>query len=295
MLFRRSTLGLTVGFLAVFSQQLFSTGTRQAFDLAVQDLQKAPDNVMLRRKIFELAQGLKSKPPVPDEVSILKGKALYIAKKAVSPEDFRPAVDAYRQATFLAPWVPDLYYNLGLMEEQAGMPGEAIADFKLYLLANPDANDKNKVLARLGKLEVERDEGKVEGHTDTDFAAAGAPDWAREWRHFKWEEAKAMWDNKSALFIDARAKAEYDTGHIPGAIPLPLGEFDKFYSRYEKRIMAATTLVTYCHGVGCQLSNKVAQKLYEKKFRNVGSFFGGWPQWQQHHMPVETGMEPGKN
>lgn len=125
------------------------------------------------------------------------------------------------------------------------------------------------------------------------YDAMAVPDWAKEWKHYKWEEAKAHWESRDALFIDARGKNEYDQAHIPGAIPMPMGEFDQYYAKYEKKIKAAKYLVTYCHGVGCQLSNKVAQKLWnDKKLHNVGSFFGGWPQWQQHNMPVETGPEP---
>jgi rhodanese-related sulfurtransferase len=133
------------------------------------------------------------------------------------------------------------------------------------------------------------------------FDAFVPDDWAKAWKHYHWTEAKSMWDSKNALFVDARAKVEYDQGHIPGAIPLPLGEFDKYYEQYKSKIKSAKYLITYCHGVGCKLSDKVAQKLYNdpgdkvmagKGLKNTGAFFGGWPQWQEHHLPVETGTEP---
>lgn len=126
-----------------------------------------------------------------------------------------------------------------------------------------------------------------------DFDAMAIPDWAKAWKHYHWEEAKQAWESKDGLFLDARAKVEYDQAHIPGAIPMPVGEFDKYFDQYKDKIKKAKFLITYCHGVGCQLSNKVAQKLHDEKgFKNVGSFFGGWPQWQQHNMPVETGPVP---
>jgi rhodanese-related sulfurtransferase len=128
-----------------------------------------------------------------------------------------------------------------------------------------------------------------------DFDAMAIPDWAKAWKHYHWEEAKAAWDSKTSLFIDARAKSEYDQGHIPGAIPLPLNpdaDFTKYFAQYESKIKAAKHLITYCHGAGCQLSNKVAQKLWDKGYHNVGSFFGGWPQWNEHKMPVEAGGVP---
>jgi 3-mercaptopyruvate sulfurtransferase SseA len=69
---------------------------------------------------------------------------------------------------------------------------------------------------------------------------------------------------------------------------MPLGEFDKYYAEYESKIKNASKLVTYCHGVGCKLSDKVSQRLYrDKGHKNVASFFGGWPQWSQANLPVE--------
>ena len=133
------------------------------------------------------------------------------------------------------------------------------------------------------------------------FDAFVPDDWAKAWKHYHYADAKAHWDSKDALFIDARAKVEYDQGHIPGAIPMPLGEFDTYFKKYESKIRKAKLLITYCHGVGCKLSDKVAQKLYNdpkdatapgKGLKNTGAFFGGWPQWQQHNNPVETGGEP---
>ncbi|MES2201970.1 MAG: rhodanese-like domain-containing protein [candidate division FCPU426 bacterium] len=115
------------------------------------------------------------------------------------------------------------------------------------------------------------------------------PDWAKDWEHVTFEKAKKYHTKRNILFCDARAKSEYDDGHIPGAIPLPAGEADKYYAMYEKKIKRADKLVTYCHGVGCRLSEKAAKFLVEKGHKNVAVFFGGWPQWMEHKMPVEKG------
>jgi rhodanese-related sulfurtransferase len=118
-------------------------------------------------------------------------------------------------------------------------------------------------------------------------------DWAKAWEHVTLTQAKKLQADPTVLFADARSKAEYDQGHIPGAIPLPVGEFDAYYKKYESKIRHARKIVTYCHGIGCQLSDKCAQRLYvEHKMHNVAAFFGGWPQWQEAHLPIETGPEP---
>lgn len=115
------------------------------------------------------------------------------------------------------------------------------------------------------------------------------PDWAKAKEHIGLEQAKKWVNDKGVLFCDARAKVEYDQGHIPGAIPLPVGEFEKFYNMHLQRIQKARHLVTYCHGVGCRLSEKCANALVDKGYNNVAVFFGGWPQWQMHNLPIETG------
>lgn len=41
------------------------------------------------------------------------------------------------------------------------------------------------------------------------------------------EEAKQRMDEQDAIILDVREADEYDSGHIPGAVLLPLGTIDK--------------------------------------------------------------------
>lgn len=115
-----------------------------------------------------------------------------------------------------------------------------------------------------------------------------APDaWYGKWPHINLDEAKRIKKQRKVVFVDTRGKDEYDQGHIPGAISLPIGEFEKYYGLNRKKIKKAAILVTYCHGAGCHISDKVAQMLVDKGHKNVASFFGGWPQWSGAKLPVE--------
>lgn len=145
--------------MALFpAARLFCGDPQQDFDQAVADLQKNPDNLALRQRIISLSLELDALPASPPDVAILTAKAVYAAKGAVSPGDYQAAVDAYKQATLLAPWDGTLYYNQGVVEQEAGLPRDAARDFELYLAAQPAATDRGQVLARIGKLELQEDQ-----------------------------------------------------------------------------------------------------------------------------------------
>jgi rhodanese-related sulfurtransferase len=102
-----------------------------------------------------------------------------------------------------------------------------------------------------------------------------------------YEEAKAMFDANSALFVDARHEFDYKLGHIPKAINVPLKDFE-----LSKSPLANTAkdkvIVTYCDGAECNSSIELAKKLSAAGFTNVKMFFGGWNEWQSHHLQTET-------
>ena len=41
------------------------------------------------------------------------------------------------------------------------------------------------------------------------------------------EEAKEMMDTQEVILLDVREQDEYDSGHIPGAVLLPVGTIDE--------------------------------------------------------------------
>jgi len=55
-------------------------------------------------------------------------------------------------------------------------------------------------------------------------------------------DAKAAFDQKSAVFVDVRDADSYHAGHIPGALNIPLSEFDASYSQLDPN----QWIITYC-------------------------------------------------
>ena len=99
------------------------------------------------------------------------------------------------------------------------------------------------------------------------------------------EFAQNLFNEKSAIFIDARDSEDYNSGHIKNAINIP---FD-YYEDYEDVINElddTATHVIYCSGDECSLSMDLADYFFnELAFENILIFEGGWPQWRDADLP----------
>lgn len=121
----------------------------------------------------------------------------------------------------------------------------------------------------------------------TPDARFNMPDYSSKWPHISLEEAKRLQARKDVVFVDGRARVEWEQSHIPGAVSLPLGEFDPAYGSEIKKLKHARILISYCHGEGCRLSDMLAQKLISKGHHNVAVFWGGFPAWTQAGLPMQ--------
>ena len=93
--------------------------------------------------------------------------------------------------------------------------------------------------------------------------------------------AKKLFDDRLAIFVDARALQEYETAHISGAISLPArgllrGDIvpDKVLPDRE------AVLITYCDGGECEFALDVAQDLSERGYHNIFVLGEGYPGWE---------------
>jgi rhodanese-related sulfurtransferase len=100
------------------------------------------------------------------------------------------------------------------------------------------------------------------------------------------EEARALHEERTAVFVDARSAKEFNEGHIPGALLLPPDDFDEAISSWTELIPRETLLITYC-GAGCDSSLDLAELLKEEGYSRIKVFFGGWDKWKGAGYPVE--------
>ncbi|MEJ2101315.1 MAG: rhodanese-like domain-containing protein [Desulfobacterales bacterium] len=99
--------------------------------------------------------------------------------------------------------------------------------------------------------------------------------------------AKEIFDKGHVLFVDARSQDNYEKGHIPGAVSLPIGQFDERIESFLNRHALDQPLITYCSGRTCEDSHNLARLLSEAGFADVRIFIDGFPGWKAEGYPVE--------
>lgn len=83
--------------------------------------------------------------------------------------------------------------------------------------------------------------------------------------------------------IDVRPRAEYDAGHIPGAISVPVQELEKHLASLPRR----KEIVAYCRGPYCVQSDIAVEFLAKHGFKAKRLEFG-MPEWRDTGLSVET-------
>ncbi len=88
-------------------------------------------------------------------------------------------------------------------------------------------------------------------------------------------------------FIDSRSTEEFAEGHIKNSINIPFYESEK-YDDVLNKIDKNEILVTYCSGEDCDTSILHGDELFNKGYKRVYIFYGGWNDWLDAGYPIES-------
>jgi rhodanese-related sulfurtransferase len=102
------------------------------------------------------------------------------------------------------------------------------------------------------------------------------------------ENAATLFAENAAVFLDARTPAEYDQGHIQGALNLPWHDVDNYFETVIMALDPEATVITYCDGEACPLSHDLALFLKDLGFTRVKVLVNGWTLWKEHQLPTNT-------
>jgi rhodanese-related sulfurtransferase len=99
-------------------------------------------------------------------------------------------------------------------------------------------------------------------------------------------EAKLRRDN--LVILDVRPEVEYQNGHLPGAVSIPVEQLAKRL----RTLPRDRRIVVYCRGSYCQFADRAVSILRRKGFEAI-RLEGGWPEWRAEGRPVAELMAVG--
>ncbi len=82
--------------------------------------------------------------------------------------------------------------------------------------------------------------------------------------------------------LDVRPSEEYEVGHIPGALNVPLSEIVHYLDNLPKE----QEVIAYCRGEYCVLAFEAVATMRKKGF-NARRLEEGFPEWRTAGLPVE--------
>lgn len=89
--------------------------------------------------------------------------------------------------------------------------------------------------------------------------------------------------NGLVTVLDVRPPEEYEAGHLPGAVNIPLRELEKRLGELDR----TQEIVAYCRGPHCVLAFDAVARL-RKRGVNARRLDGGLPEWRLQGLPVEV-------
>ena len=98
------------------------------------------------------------------------------------------------------------------------------------------------------------------------------------------DELERLIQDRNAVLIDTRPSREYEHGHLPEAISMPMDELPKRLHELPQD----RPIIAYCRGDYCLFADEAVALLREKGFE-AHRLEGGWPEWWAEDRAVAGG------
>jgi len=97
-----------------------------------------------------------------------------------------------------------------------------------------------------------------------------------EFEQISADELRVRLRQGDVVLLDVRPRVEYQAGHLPGAISIPLDELERRLSELPE----TKTIVAYCRGPYCVYADQALELLAERGW-NSARLEEGVAEWQQ--------------
>lgn len=178
-------------------------------------------------------------------------------------------------------WAPDSLFITPSIDSTANSVDSSLSS------TITSENEKNEVNPekKSDNKEIEKVEKKPQKTIQKETEKKSEVPAFEEPKAIKLDQAYILY-NKGILFIDARDESDFNAGHIKKSVNIPFEDFDNHKQKLDQ-ISKEEPVVIYCAGTECDLSHLLANLLFEKGYKQVYVFFGGWVEWQDANFPIE--------
>ncbi len=97
------------------------------------------------------------------------------------------------------------------------------------------------------------------------------------------DQLNHLQQDSSAVLIDARMQNDFKSGHIPGAVSLPVTAGLAERSQVLAGVPTGADVIVYCQSESCKWGEVVAADLVLRGYQRVKVYRGGFQEWQHAH------------
>jgi rhodanese-related sulfurtransferase/DNA-binding transcriptional ArsR family regulator len=181
-------------------------------------------------------------------------------------------------ATELELSIANVSQHLQALKQAALVDSRKQGLFVHYRLADPDVFELSKVIRSVAARRLADFDRVVREHFSArdEADAVGVDDLLKLAR------------SKKVVVVDTRPAREYASGHIAGAISVPVDELH----RRLKELPKSKDYVAYCRGPYCVYADR-AVEILRSSGRRARRLVEGFPEWRSAGLPVTDGGTPG--
>ncbi|WP_159888676.1 ArsR/SmtB family transcription factor [Paenibacillus puerhi] len=139
--------------------------------------------------------------------------------------------------------------------------------YVIYTLASPKIADFLTSLWRISEMQL-ADIGRIKN----DFMSQSG-----DVQVLSLDEVLTRMEEGSIILLDVRPTDEFETGHIPGAISVPMEDLHEYLTKLPREIEIAA----YCRGPYCVYSAQAVEKLRQEGF-TAFRLEAGVFEWREH-------------
>lgn len=94
-------------------------------------------------------------------------------------------------------------------------------------------------------------------------------------------EVQRMVSAPGVVVVDAGKQADFDAGHITGAMNVPVDSNEQLIEERFRGVPLSTRVLIYCQSEACPYSDIVARRLIAAGYGDISIYRGGWLDWEK--------------